>query len=262
MEISGIVLLLLLGVRHGFDPDHIAIIDGVATRYSTDRPLLAKWTGTLFALGHGAVVTLVIVMISLFSHSLHFSRSIWTLLDWVPGLLLIGVGVMNFRMLLRKERYRPRGIRSSLLPKRLKESSNPLTIVLIGVLFALVFDTTTQAAAWAYTATSHTGAGSALVLGCCFSIGMITTDTFDSFILYRLMIRSMANESVLNYRRKIGWIIVALSFIVGGYKVISHLVPRLEISETALTVIGVGFFLIMGLFYMFIMFSGRYLTKK
>ncbi len=33
MELSGILLMLMLGLRHGFDPDHIAIIDGVSVRY-------------------------------------------------------------------------------------------------------------------------------------------------------------------------------------------------------------------------------------
>jgi high-affinity nickel-transport protein len=51
MELSGILLMFMLGLRHGFDPDHIAIIDGVSVRYAATKPLLAKWTGTLFAAG-------------------------------------------------------------------------------------------------------------------------------------------------------------------------------------------------------------------
>jgi high-affinity nickel permease len=35
---SGIGLMLLLGLRHGFDPDHIAIIDSMAYRAVSDRP--------------------------------------------------------------------------------------------------------------------------------------------------------------------------------------------------------------------------------
>ena len=99
MELSGLLLMLMLGLRHGFDPDHIAIIDGVSVRYSATKPLLAKWTGTLFALGHGAVVTCIAVMISRLSHSWNFPQAVWNVVDWVPGLLLILVGVLNFRML-------------------------------------------------------------------------------------------------------------------------------------------------------------------
>jgi high-affinity nickel-transport protein len=253
MGISGFFLLFLLGIRHGFDPDHIAIIDGVSMRYAANKPALARWAGTWFAIGHGSIVTLIAVMISLFSHSIHISKRIWDVMDWVPGLLLVGVGILNARMLLRKERYRPQGIRSWLLPDRLKNSSHPLAIVLIGALFAMVFDTTTQAAAWAYTAASPIN--SALLLGLCFSAGMITTDTLDSRILYRLVKRSMDKHSVVRYRRALGWVIVAISFMVGGYKIVTHLIPAMEIDEGVLTDIGIGFFLLMGLFYAYTAFS-------
>jgi high-affinity nickel permease len=38
MEPAGLLLMLMLGLRHGFDPDHIAIIDGVAVRYTATKP--------------------------------------------------------------------------------------------------------------------------------------------------------------------------------------------------------------------------------
>ncbi len=262
MELSGILLMLMLGLRHGFDPDHIAIIDGVSVRYNATKPLLAKWTGTLFAIGHGAVVTLIAVMISRLQHSWNFPQVIWNVLDWVPGILLIIVGILNFRMLRAQKKYSPKGWKTALLPAKLKNSSHPLSIVLIGVLFAMVFDTNTQAAAWAYTATTQLTTGSALVLGLSFSIGMIITDTFDSRILFRLMLRSVNNDSVLNYRRKLGWIIVYISLIVGGYKIFSKLMPAIEINESALTLIGVGFFILMVLFYAYILLSDSKHSKK
>ncbi|MES2425347.1 MAG: nickel permease, partial [Bacteroidota bacterium] len=189
MEYSGILLMLMLGLRHGFDPDHIAIIDGVSVRYAATKPLLAKWTGTLFALGHGSVVTCIAVMISTVSHSWNFPKIVWELLDWLPGILLIAVGLMNLRMLSgRQQAYKPKGLKLFFIPKKLKNSSNPLAIILIGILFAMVFDTNTQAAAWAYTATTKLTTLKALVLGFSFSCGMIITDTLDSRILFTLML--------------------------------------------------------------------------
>lgn len=247
MELSGILLLFLLGIRHGFDPDHIAIIDGVSIRYTATRPSLAKWAGTLFAIGHSTVVTLIAIMVSAFSHSIDLPGRVWNILEWIPGLLLIGVGLVNARMLLRRGRYSPKGIRSWLLPQKLKESSNPLAIILIGALFAMVFDTTTQAAAWAYTASANINR--ALLLGLCFSAGMISTDTLDSRILYQLTSRSGDDLSVVNYRRALGWFIVVLSFLVGGYKILTRLIPSWEISEGVLTIIGISFFGALGVFY-------------
>jgi high-affinity nickel-transport protein len=59
-----------------------------------------------------------------------------------------------YLLLISKKQFKPAALRSALLPAKLKNSSHPLTIVMMGVLFALVFDSTTQAAAWAYTAPS------------------------------------------------------------------------------------------------------------
>ncbi|MEO6546789.1 MAG: hypothetical protein ABIN94_02270 [Ferruginibacter sp.] len=262
MELSGVLLMVMLGLRHGFDPDHIAIIDGVSVRYASTNPLLAKWTGTLFAVGHGAVVTCIAVMISRYSHSWSFSPSVWNVLDWIPGLLLLLVGFLNLHMLLSKKIYRPKGWKMFFLPDKLKNSSHPLAIVLTGVLFAMVFDTNTQAAAWAYTATSQLSTSSALLLGCSFSFGMIITDTLDSRILFTLMLRSVNNDNVLNYRRTIGWIIVYISLLVGSYKIFSRLIPAIELQENVLTLIGVAFFVLMILFYSFVLYAGFQQSKK
>ena len=81
----GIALLgtgLGLGLRHGIDWDHIAAISDVAGSQKNRRR--SMWMGTLYALGHAAVVvTLGLV-------------AIWlgTLLpDWVDGYMEIAVGI-------------------------------------------------------------------------------------------------------------------------------------------------------------------------
>ncbi|MEO6315269.1 MAG: hypothetical protein ABIU63_08490 [Chitinophagaceae bacterium] len=260
MESSGILLMFFLGLRHGFDPDHIAIIDGVSIQYATSKPLLAAWTGSLFALGHGIVITAVAVTISLFSHSFHLPQALWSLLDWVPGLLLLLVGFLNLRSLLHTKTFKPHAIRSFILPARLKKSSHPLAIVLMGILFALVFDSTTQAAAWAYTATAQITTSSALILGLSFSAGMVITDSADSGILYLLVKRSGNNGSVINYRRTLGWIIVCISLTAGVYKIVSLVIPTAAIQDRILSMIGGAFFVLMLCFYTAILFSSKKLN--
>lgn len=255
MEFSGILLMLILGLRHGIDPDHIAVIDGISVRLSDSRPIVARWTGTLFAVGHGSVVTAIAVMISCFSHSWNFSSNVWGILAWAPGLVLITVGLMNLRMLLKKSGYRPQGLKLLFIPKSLRNSSNPLAIVLIGIVFAMVFDTNTQAAAWAYTATSKLSIVSALILGLSFSTGMMITDTMDSRIMYLLMKRSADRTAALNYRKKLGWLIVILSLVVGSYKIFSLVYPGMELHENVLTLVGLGFFTLMTFFYLYVYFS-------
>jgi high-affinity nickel-transport protein len=262
MELSGIMLMLMLGLRHGFDPDHIAIIDGVGVRYAVTKPWIAKWAGTLFALGHGAVVTCVAVMISRFSHTWDFPQQIWNIFDLMPGLLLIALGFMNMRMLKTQNHFHPQGWKMFFVPGKLKNSSHPLAIVMIGVLFAMVFDTNTQAAAWAYTATTQLNTQNALILGGSFTIGMIITDTLDSRILYTLMLQSSENDNVLNYRKALGWIIVYVSFLIGGYKIMVFLMPALALREPFLTMTGVTFFGLMMFFYAYILFTGYQKTKR
>ena len=249
MTWSGALLMFLLGFRHGFDPDHIAIIDGISVRYSHSRPGLAKWTGTLFALGHGSVVTAIAVMVSRFSHAFHFPQKVWEVFDWVPGVLLIVVGLMNVRALLTKQTCHTHGLKTWLLPEKLKKSSHPLSIVLIGILFAMVFDTNTQAAAWTYSASSGSGSLHALMLGLCFTAGMMLTDSMDSQILFLLTKHSTGTERIIAYRRRLGWVIVLITFSVGFYKIISHINAGFELSETLLTGIGILLFAGMGIFY-------------
>jgi high-affinity nickel-transport protein len=255
MNLSTILLFFLLGLRHGFDPDHIAIIDGVGMRLSATKPRLVAWSGTLFALGHGSVITAVAVMISLFNHSFHFPEPVWRLLDWVPGLLLIAVGLVNLRSLIVGQKYRPHGFRTFLLPAGLRRSSHPLAIVLMGVLFALVFDSTTQAAAWAYTATSRLSTTVALLLGLAFSTGMILTDTTDSRLLYLLISRSGHTGAAMAYRRKLGWIIVSISLLAGSYKILTLLAPGAELSDGILSTVGIVFFASMLAFYGYIWYT-------
>jgi high-affinity nickel-transport protein len=54
-----IALVFALGLRHGFDPDHLVAIDGLTRSSARVRPGVSRWSGLFFSLGHGAVVTLV-----------------------------------------------------------------------------------------------------------------------------------------------------------------------------------------------------------
>ncbi|MHB8167493.1 MAG: HoxN/HupN/NixA family nickel/cobalt transporter, partial [Sulfuricella sp.] len=46
-----LALVFVLGLKHGFDPDHLATIDGL-TRFNAanNKPHLSRWSGLLFSL--------------------------------------------------------------------------------------------------------------------------------------------------------------------------------------------------------------------
>src|SRR5688572_22360009 len=98
LSVSGLVLMFVLGLRHGLDPDHIACIDGLTWRALDQDPHRsghARWIGTLFAIGHGLLVTSISVGVSQLSHAVAVPDTVVQVLDWVPTALLLLVGTMN-----------------------------------------------------------------------------------------------------------------------------------------------------------------------
>jgi high-affinity nickel-transport protein len=236
---SGLAMMFLLGLRHGFDPDHIACIDGFTWRSLDRDQRFAPWVGTLFALGHGFIVTAIAVCVGELSQKVPMSDELMLVFAWIPTFLLFIVGFLNLRELLRANRgYRPTGWRMRFLPERLRNQSNPFAIILVGMLFAAVFDTATQASMWAYVGTTNGGTTAALVAGLAFTIGMMVTDTIDGRLLCQLVKRSDGAKLSQRYQRVLGWLIVSLSFGAGFYNVAKALLPTVELNDTTLSVIG------------------------
>jgi high-affinity nickel-transport protein len=239
VSFTGFLLMFVLGLRHGLDPDHIACIDGLTWRTIEHDTRLAPWVGTLFALGHGLLVTVIAAGVSQLTHSVPIPDRVVEVFNWLPTALLIMVGTLNLRLLLRAGgAYQPTGWKMKLIPARLRNHSNPLAIVLIGVLFATVFDTATQASAWGYVATSKGGIMAALSAGLLFTAGMLITDTLDSRLLCRIARRADGAEMSRRYRRNVGWLIVCLSYGVAGYNVAKAAMPEIEIDDTAYSLAG------------------------
>jgi len=70
-EMTGLIALVFaLGLRHGFDPDHLVAIDGLTRSSARVRPGMSRWSGLFFSLGHGAVVTLVGLGVAVAPHPL------------------------------------------------------------------------------------------------------------------------------------------------------------------------------------------------
>ncbi len=221
---SGFVLFLVLGLRHGMEPDHIAAIDGMTLRALDQRETHAPWTGTLFALGHGMAIGLIALGVSLLSTRVQLPESLIAASNWLPVLLLVLLGIWNLRALLARGVYRPSSLRMRLMPARLRERTDMLSTVAIGLLFALVIDTLAHVSAWSVFAT-HRGGGwwAGVLAGLLFSVGMMATSTIDSQLLCRVLRSANAERIALRYRRVVGWFVVILSFAVALQAAISLL---------------------------------------
>ncbi|MEC5162174.1 MULTISPECIES: HoxN/HupN/NixA family nickel/cobalt transporter [unclassified Janthinobacterium] len=236
--LSAMLMMFVLGMRHGLDPDHVAMIDAMTFRCSTQRPRTAPWIGTLFATGHGLTVTAIAVGLSFLTSDLQFPPSFTALLDWLPVVLLLVVGTLNLRALLIPGPYQAVGWKRYFVPRRLQDSSHPFAIFSVGVVFALVFDTATQAAVWGYAATSSSGAYMALAAGLAFTVGMVLTDTLDGRLMYRMLQRSAHGADAQRYRRCVAWAVVILAFGVALYSIAARYYPSIELTDTVFTIAG------------------------
>ncbi len=241
LNFSGVLLMLSLGIRHGIDPDHIAIIDGMTMRHASLNSPIAKWVGTLFAIGHGLVVTIISVLVALISGKLDIPIWLMAIAEWIPIALLLLLGFLNLKSLLIKEPHKIVGWRTKLLPNKLKNSTNPLSIILIGVLFATVFDTASQAAAWGYAASLRGGILASVIMGLVFSAGMIVIDTIDGRVLYSILNKKTNQSLITNYRKWIGWAIVIMSFTIALYKITITFFPIVQLGYYANTLVGLIF---------------------
>ena len=211
---SGLALFFVLGLRHGVEPDHIAAIDGMTLRALDHHERHAPWTGSLFALGHGAAIALLALVVSLVAATFTLPPLLVAITDWLPIALLAMLGAWNLRALLVPGTYRPTSVRMRLMPAGLRERTDLWSTVMVGLLFALVIDTLAHVSAWSVFATNRGGWSAGLIAGLLFSGGMLIASTASSQLLCRVLGSARTDEATTRFRRGIGWFVVILSFAV------------------------------------------------
>jgi len=217
-NLIGLCLLVLsLGLKHGFDADHLATIDGLARWNMAARPRLARQCGAWFSLGHGAVVIAIALALSTLAG--YWRPPVWLELcgAWVSIAFLAGLGLVNVQALLRApagQVVAPVGLKGRFLG-RLAAASGPGGIALVGALFALSFDTVSLASLFAVAAAQFGGWQHALLLGALFTLGMLVGDGVHGLWIARLLRRS--GQAAVLASRIMGWVVVGASFAVAGF---------------------------------------------
>ena len=211
-----VALVFILGLRHGMDPDHLVTIDGMARFNAVQRPRLSRLSGLLFSLGHGAVVTLVAVIVATVARE-------WRAPEWleltgagVSILFLLGLAVANLIAVVRTrpgEVVKTVGLKSRLLGS-LVETSHPAVIASVGAAFALSFDTISQAMLFSIAGSSVAGWMFAAVLGLVFTAGMVTTDALNGFTMSKLIYRADRRAAIAS--RIMSLAVASLSLLVAG----------------------------------------------
>ena len=215
--LSLLILTFVLGMKHGFDADHLATIDGL-TRYNIrSKPRLARYCGTLFSLGHGAVVMAIALGVSAIAGQWEVPPWFGTLGSLISIAFLVALGSLNLAAVLRAEPdqlVQPVGLKGKLLGN-LRHASHPVLIALVGALFALSFDTLSQAAFFALTATQYGGWQHALMLALLFMLGMLLTDGINGLWIARLIAR--ADQVALVASRVMGLVVSGVSLLVAAF---------------------------------------------
>jgi len=177
-------LAFALGLRHGLDADHLATIDGL-TRL---RAAGTRWCGALFSLGHGAVVLAVVLALGLLQRRWQVPAALETTGAALSLACLLLLGLANLRaawLTPAGQIVRPIGLKGRWLGRWLP-ARHPLAAAAVGALFALSFDTLSQAALFALAAPAFGGwAPAALAL--LFTAGMLCTDGFNGWFVARLL---------------------------------------------------------------------------
>lgn len=179
-----IAMAFLLGIRHGFDLDHLATIDSITRTVSNNR-YLSKFIGFLFSLGHGSVV----ILISFFIGS-GFKPS--AVPEWLNGVgdvisivFLFLFGLLNLWNIIQhpSDKSIPTSFKSYLSRRLIHENFNPVFIMGIGGLFAISFDTVSQVVLFSLSASALAGCLFSVLLGVVFMLGMMMSDGLNGFLV-------------------------------------------------------------------------------
>ena len=199
------------GVRHAFDVDHIAVIDGATRKLTADgqRPLSV---GFWFSLGHSSVVFVLALLLATgarFATSLvqdgstvhdvlaTFGTGAAGVFLWVVGLVnLVGfAGVLRARRRLVAGTLRPHDLEHALhhapgplarvLGRLTRSIKHPAQAYPVGLLMGLGLDTATEIALLVLAGTAAVTLPwyAVLVLPVLFAAGMSLFDTLDGAVM-------------------------------------------------------------------------------
>jgi high-affinity nickel-transport protein len=221
-------LAFALGAKHGFDADHLATIDGLTRYNARTNTRLARFCGTLFSLGHGVIVLLVALAAGTLA-------SRWQAPGWleftgvtVSIAFLFGLAFLNLHAVMTAhphEVVRPAGLKGRLLGRILTVQS-PWAVAAVGALFALSFDTVTQATLFALAAGRFGGIAHAVLVAGIFVCGMLVVDGINGVWLSKLIRR--ADRTAVVASRVMALSVAGLSLAVGLFTVAKLVVPDVD----------------------------------
>lgn len=181
---ASLALIGLMGFRHGFDADHIAVVDGMTrARQLHCSYWAARLVGLQFAAGHSATILLASLLL--------FGQSV-ALPAWLDGLgmvistvFLLAIAVTNLGHAISRndDGPRPLGPLSAALMRATRGRGGHLHPALVGMAFAISFDSMAQAAFFAARGSESSGMAAVAVMALVFGVGMTIADAANGALL-------------------------------------------------------------------------------
>src|SRR6476659_2936190 len=277
------VTAYLLGVRHAFDADHIAVIDNT-TRKLVGEGKRSLSAGFWFSLGHSSVVFGLAFLLTLGVRAIvgpvqdegsPLLQTLGLVGSLVPGTFLILIGLTNlfavvglatvFRRMRSgdfdeaelERQLENRGFLARLLARVMRRVSKSWHLYPVGLLMGLGFDTATQVALLvlaAGTAAFTLPWYAILVLPVLFAAGMSLFDAADGVLMSRACGWAFLQPvRKVYYNLTVTVLSVIVALVVGVIVLAGLLADRLGVESGPLAAIGsanlqfVGF-MIVGLF--------------
>jgi high-affinity nickel-transport protein len=180
--LASIPAMVVLGMRHALEVDHITAIDNLVRLHNASKR--ARLVGTGFSMGHmisvlGEMIFIIYVIGS--------ATGADSLAFWGGIIGAIGIGAIGASNIYAMKKWGRTG--AAILASKVLSRTGMLgpfgSALITGMVFGLGFDTATQISAITLSAVASATLGIqvALVLAGAFAVGMIPLDTLDSFVL-------------------------------------------------------------------------------
>lgn len=268
-------LAYVLGMRHGFDADHIVAIDGT-TRGLLARGRNANGVGFYFSLGHSTVVMILALWVA---HATERAGEMLPILRAVGGgigiaassafmLLTAALNIVIFRDTLRAVRS-PAGSEAAAPPagglmwrvfgRVLRTITRAPQMYFVGFVFGLGFDTASEIALLAISATAAAHAlplRALLVLPLAFTSGMALVDTAECMFMVKAYGWAQ-NQPVrrLRYNLVVTGFTIAAALTIGAMQLANLAWSDVSFDSTA---VGVTIVLVFPLAWLTAVLSARW----
>jgi nickel/cobalt transporter (NiCoT) family protein len=233
--------MIVLGMRHGFDVDHIIAIDNLVRLHNAVKK--SRWVGAGFSSGHMVSVLAEMIFIIYVIGSI---TNIGNLAFWGGVIGAVALGTIGAINIYAMKKWGKSG--SAILATKILNRTGMLgpfvSALVTGLVFGLGFDTATQISALTLSAVASATAGIqvSLILAGFFALGMIPVDTLDS-VIFRSVFSRIFNTKGFRYMSYAlsGAAMTVAS--IASYEVVtnSEILPKWTGPTLAISIISLSF---------------------